>query len=139
MLSLCNPPVLVYYCVWFIIWCSFITHRCSCSQGCGSVMQVSWYQWSLWSSLGQCPLWPVSKSSDPTATPTTIWYLQVQYSSHYGDFLKAVCSMLWVIISSLQDAALSLIRSPAAQRYHCVTPQGAAAWASTGATCWRPV
>lgn len=38
-----------------------------------------------------------------------------------------------------QAAALSLIHSRAAQRYLCVTPQGAAAWASTGATCWRPV
>lgn len=38
-----------------------------------------------------------------------------------------------------QVAALSSIRSAAAHQCHCVTPQGAAAWASTGATCWRPV
>lgn len=40
---------------------------------------------------------------------------------------------------ALQVAALCLIRSAAAQQYRCVTPQGAAAWVNTGATCWRSV
>lgn len=38
-----------------------------------------------------------------------------------------------------QVAALSLIHLAVAQQSHYVTPQEAAAWASTGATSWRPV
>lgn len=136
--SLYKPPVLAYRTECQILWGifgSFDTHRCSSSRGCGSVMQGNWCQWSWWSSLAQCHLWLVSRSCDPTATQTTTWYLQVQpkvlltfsedscLPKHVGNNLNF----------AHQVAVFSLIHSAAAQHRRCVTPQGAAAGANTGA------
>ena len=79
-------------CSWVIICCSSDPYRCSCSQVCGSVMQVSWFQSSWWSNPVLTPLCLVSRSSDRTATPTTIWFLQVQY--HHGCLIRTGYSLV---------------------------------------------
>lgn len=83
---------------------------------------------------GPCPDPPTLLQPQPPSG-TSRYSTTVSYYQGSSCLFDTVNNLLF----APQVAARSLIRSAAAQQYRCVTPQGAAAWASTGATCWRPV